>query len=345
METAKQAVDMAIKLGKTSACISYFGGEPLLKFDMIKELTHYAEKAGRGAGCAMYFRLSTNGTLFTESSLRFCRDHQILFAVSLDGDRAAHDAQRPFEGGLGSFDVIDAKLDMILEYNPLAVFTSIITPLNADRMAQSVEYMWNRGIRYFVHQPDFSWPDWDMESFEAMRKSYEGMADFYISKAHTGEHFFMSIFDEKLKPHARKKIELGETCDFGARKLSIAPDGNMYPCVQFVSDRDDAKDYIIGDVINGPSENRDKLVAANKAPRTDCEGCELLGRCANYCGCTNWQTTGSLTKVSPFLCEHERMLIPIADDIGNVLWKEKNKGFMKKHYRFLDKEFGSYGFD
>jgi len=345
IDTARKAIDLVCKLGQTSACVSYFGGEPLLKYEMIKELTEYAALAGERAGKSMHYRLSTNGLLFTEEILQFLKEHNVLFAVSLDGNKAAHDAQRILPNGEGSFDLLNSKLDMILAYNPLAVFTSVITPMSAPHLLESAEFMWSRGIRYTVYQPDYTYHDWDLDTFATLKKSYQQLAEWYLDKTRSGEYFYMSLFDGCLKTHARSPVKLGSTCDFGARKISIAPNGQIYPCVQFVSDRDDAKRFLIGNVDDGLNDNWQRLIKANKQARPQCEGCALLGRCSNYCGCLNWQTTGEITQVSPLVCEHERMLIPIADEIGNTLWKEKNPAFLKKHYKFLNEAFELYGID
>jgi uncharacterized protein len=344
LETAKRGVDLAVELGRTTACVSYFGGEPLLKFKMIQELTRYACEVGARTGTQMHFRLSTNGTLLDEDVLRFCRDHNILFALSLDGDREAHDAQRLFADGRGSFEVIDRKLDMILEYNPHTVVVGVITPKIVDRLSSSIEYLWGRGVRFFSHQPDYMHPDWTPELLAALGESYRELAGFYIDKARTGQHFHMTLFDEKLKSHARSPIRLGETCDFGARKLSVAPDGTIYPCVQFVSDRADAARFRMGHVATGLTPRREQLIEENKSPRPQCEGCSFNGRCSNFCGCLNWQMTGKVTEVPGILCAHEQMLIPIADEVGNTLWDERNRHFLQKHYDQYLKIF-PYSFD
>ncbi len=215
METARKAIDLAIKSGKNSACISYFGGEPLLAFDKIRTLTDYAKQQGRKAGKKMYFRLSTNGTLLNEEILQFCRDNEILFALSLDGDQEAHDAQRPTAEGTGSFEAIDSKLDMILSLNPYTVFVSVITPRNAGRLLSSVEYMWERGIRYMVHQTAFSDPSWDRESFEILRQSYVELAKWYIDATRSGEPFFLHMFDDKIKTHAHAPVKLDKSAISG----------------------------------------------------------------------------------------------------------------------------------
>lgn len=217
--------------------------------------------------------------------------------------------------------------------------TSVLTPAIVPRLRASIEYMWGRGIRYFAHQMDYTNPEWTPEVFAELETAYNELADFYLECARGAEHFHMTLFDEKLKSHAHSKIELGTVCDFGTRKISIAPDGRVYPCVQFISDKPDADTYCIGDVDNGLTERRDQLVAENKSERPQCAGCALQGRCANYCGCVNWQLTGRLTEVPAILCAHEQMLMPIADRIGNELWNEQNAHFLQKHYRDYEQRF------
>jgi uncharacterized protein len=97
-------------------------------------------------------------------------------------------------------------------------------------------------------------------------------------------------------------------------------------------------------VASGLTPRRDELIAENRQARPQCRGCALVGRCANYCGCMNWQLTGEITRVPGIICAHERMLIPIADEVGNTLWDERNRAFLKKHYRDYEERF-PYSFD
>jgi uncharacterized protein len=333
-----------VRLGDRSACVAFFGGEPLLMLGAIKELTHYAEEGARRRGIGMHFRLATNGTLFTEESLAFCRDHNILYAISLDGDQQAHDRARVTASGAGSFALLDGKLDAILKHNPHTLVTSVVTPATVERLRPSVEYMWGRGLRYVVHQMDYTHPDWTPAMFERLEEEYRALAEFYLARMRAGDQFHLGLFDDKLKTHAAAPFKLGGVCDFGARRVSVAPDGRIFPCVRFVSDRRDAADYCIGDVDRGFTPRREELVAENQRERVQCAGCAHLGRCTNYCGCLNWQTTGAVASVPPIVCAHERMLIPIADAIGNELWSERNAAFLQKHYRDYDERF-VYSFD
>ena len=121
----------------------------------------------------------------------------------------------------------------------------------------------------------------------------------------------------------------GTSCQLGRRQISVAPDGTYYPCVQFVG----RAEYAIGSVGRGlDADRRTCVFARNEQDKPDCEGCALLGRCNNKCGCLNVSTTGSLDAVPPFFCEHERFLIPFVDNLAEKLYAERNALFIQRHY-------------
>ena len=91
--------------------------------------------------------------------------------------------------------------------------------------------------------------------------------------------------------------------------------------------------WCIGDVISGIDEaKRARLRDESQDEKEPCRGCAIRRRCHNTCGCLNWQTTGSVARVSPVLCRHEQMLMPIADRVGETLYRERNPLFLNKHY-------------
>jgi uncharacterized protein len=119
----------------------------------------------------------------------------------------------------------------------------------------------------------------------------------------------------------------------GSSQLSIAPSGNIYPCVRWVKEDDDTVPRL-GDVWQGlfPAELA-KIRAAAAAPKQPCGDCSYNdGRCANECACEHYSATGRIDTPAPALCEHERVMVPIADRVGNTLWRERNPVFMQKLY-------------
>jgi len=165
---------------------------------------------------------------------------------------------------------------------------------------------------------------------------YRRMATFMLDCLRKGQDIYIGQFNEKIRSHINKPLGPGLNCDVGRKKISVAPDGSIFPCVQFVSRRPDAVKFRMGHVSSGFDARRDEIVQANCAPRRQCAGCDYLGRCHHGCTCMAWQLTGDITQVPPILCAYERMLTPIADEIGNALWKEQNQFFLKRHYGFLE---------
>jgi uncharacterized protein len=106
----------------------------------------------------------------------------------------------------------------------------------------------------------------------------------------------------------------------------------LYPCVQFTKEGPQS-DWCIGDVYNGIDEEaRKQIYIRSEKEKKSCTGCAVKNRCNNTCGCLNWQTTGSIDKISPVLCKYEQVIMPIADRIGKVLYKSREPLFIQKHY-------------
>ncbi|MCC6694373.1 MAG: SPASM domain-containing protein [Candidatus Hydrogenedentes bacterium] len=109
-------------------------------------------------------------------------------------------------------------------------------------------------------------------------------------------------------------------------------EGYLYPCVQFVREGRDSA-WCIGNVFDGVDETvRQRIRAASNQEKEGCADCVVKGRCNNTCGCLNWQTTGTISAVSPVLCRYEQMLMKVADRVGKKLCRERNPLFLHKHY-------------
>lgn len=169
---------------------------------------------------------------------------------------------------------------------------------------------------------------------EGPEKAVQASREILRTELRAGRKPYYSPFDERIKSWAQKPFQPGAICDLGNSQIAIAPSGRIYPCVQFVGEDEDAgNDYILGDVHLGfDDQRRAEVVRLNLTGRPECEGCDLNGRCANYCGCVNWRATGDMLTVPPIVCEHERMLMPIVDTMANRLWKRGVRRFKEKFY-------------
>lgn len=333
-ETARAAVDFLVartRLHGGVLRLTFFGGEPLIRFDLLRLIV---ERARTGAD--VRFHAITNGTLLTEERLSFLVSHGVEVTVSIDGTREMHDAERRTVGGRGSFDLAMAGARRLLKADPYAKANMVITPRNAPHLAEGVRFLRETGFRYLDIAPDFG-AEWDVTSLRTLRKEYAKLADYYVECHRAGTKITITLLDDKIRAHALNdgRAEGAPSgCDAGGSMLSIAPSGRVYPCVQDVGDDGPADEpRAIGDVFRGIDEGRRAAFRARiSGTAEECRGCAFAGRCHNYCACANRRATGDPGRPSAFLCEHERMLIPIADRAAEILWRERNALFVGRTY-------------
>ena len=329
-DTARRAIDFLGDSCNGSCTATFFGGEPLAEIGLLKEIVAYSR--GR-YGDRIRFRMSTNGTLLDRELLDYLRANEVYFVLSIDGNEDQHNRCRRFAGGEGTYAKIARHVDDILELNPYTMAVSVVVPETVEFLAAGVKDLFAKGFRYVVQTLDYSAP-WDKPHIKALKTQYSILADFYYERLKRDDKVFYSPFDERIKTWAQKPYGKGDLCDLANTQLAIAPSGRIYPCVQFVGE-DDTRDqtHSIGDVTGGFDEDRRRYyVGENYAEKATCAGCALEGRCATYCGCVNWRATGSLRKVPPIICEHERMLMPIVDRLATKLWRQNNPLFKRKFY-------------
>ena len=201
-----------------------------------------------------------------------------------------------------------------------------VSPATVPAFADSVRWLRDLGVRYLIPSLDHAaaWTDADLR---ALRRAYRRLGRAYLDDHRRGRKFWFAAFDKRIA--ARIHPELGCSCRLGRRQISVAPDGTLYPCVQFVGH----PEWSIGSVEGGLDEaRREALFCRNEAPKPSCAGCALEGRCHNRCACLNFQTTGGLETVPPILCEHERILQPLCDELAATLYAERNPLFLRQHY-------------
>ncbi len=329
-DTARRAIDFLASSSNAPCTITFFGGEPLMKMDLIKEIVEYSE---RTYGEKLRFRMSTNGTLLKPSIIDYCRDHDLYFVLSLDGHEKQHDTNRRFAGGSGSYRTIAGRLPEILDFNPYTLAVSVVTPDTTRYLAQGVKSLFRQGFRYVVQTLDYS-AGWDKPDIARLKKEYSLLAAYYFERLCEGTKIYYGPFDERIKTRAQKPYGKGDLCDLANTQIAIAASGRIYPCVQFIGE-DSPGDHahVIGDVFDGfDGRERQYYIEENHGERESCRGCALHGRCATYCGCVNWRATGDLKTVPPIICEHERMLMPIVDRLANRLWKRNVALFRRKFY-------------
>lgn len=322
LATALAAIDECTR-GAENPGVIFFGGEPLLREDLIFDVIAVCE---RHTPHRFHYKVTTNGTLVTPAFLARAAAARLHVAVSCDGAPPTQDRHRVTAAGEGSSAALLPRLEAVLATQPYAPVMMTVNPDTAADFAENVRFLRARGAAYVISSVNFA-ADWDAAAWRRLKRAYRQLAAWYLDAYRREEKFYFAAFDKRIA--TRIWPGRGASCQLGKRQVSVAPDGTYYPCVQFVG----RPEFAIGRVGEGiDAARRGCIFERNERAKPSCAGCALLGRCNNRCGCLNFSTTGSLDAVPPFFCAHERFLVPLADSLAETLYAERNAMFLQRHY-------------
>lgn len=334
-ETAFAAVDFCLAQASRDGAqhleIVFFGGEPLIKHDLLCQIVDRF-RALSPEHLRTSFKMTTNGLLLTEQVVADLAEREVYVSISIDGAPETQDLQRPDPAGMGASTRLPAIFRRLLRWNPHTAVNAVVTPASAPMLDRNVQWIYGQGFRYISTALDWS-GSWTRADLDALMAAYERLGAWYESQTLRGMRFYVSCFDEKIRSRTRGPLEKSERCVLGFRQFSIAPSGRLYPCVQFVKEDDNAE-WCIGDISRGfdAAKRAARFDASEAGEREECTDCALQVRCASWCACVNWAAHGRIDEPAPLVCEHERLLMPIADRVANRLFRRRSPDFLHKHY-------------
>ncbi len=320
--------DMLIPSGCMHTGICFFGGEPLLRKDLIEAVIEHAEKIHEKNGHEFKFLMVTNGTLMDDDFLAYAKQHHIRIGMSHDG--LMQDPVRKMADGASSFDILEDRIDALLRMLPDSTAMLTIHPEFADRFAASVKWLFDRGFRKINTVPAVGDKvNWSEKALQVLENEYSQLSDWYANAVSTGQAFMFPLFDNKINAHINCGMGINQTCRFGQKQLSVAPDGRIYPCIQFL----DLEAYWMGDVFSEivPEKVAEVMRLGAKEPE-DCQSCALKLRCKYNCCCQNKISTGASDQISGLTCAFEKMAIRYADQAANKLAQTQDKQFVRRFY-------------
>jgi len=327
LDIALRGTDQVLHLGHPHLGVTFFGGEPLLAKDLIRRLLPEVERRAAARGVSVNFKVPTNGTHLDEEFLSFAEAHALFVSLSIDGDEPAHASRVGADGG-SSFPEARRALELLVARATSFATYSVVTPANVARLARSVEFLYEAGSRILIVALDHGAP-WTRRDLDALGRGYRRLGDFYVRETIRRRRFYLSPFDAKILAHTRPDPGDDTVCRIGVNQLSLAPDGAWFPCIQFV----ERPELAVGHVATGIDLARCRALHRESAGADPaCGSCGIAERCGHHCACLSLQATGTLSGVPPVLCEHERLLTPIADAVARRLFRRRAPLFVQKHY-------------
>lgn len=325
MQTAIAACDLMFSFGHRKNGFSLFGGEPLLCRSLIERLTAYAAERNKALGGELSYKMTTNGVLLDEDFLELADARNIEIALSHDG--LMQDIQRVDKAGRGTAGRLEPVIDILLKHQPDAVAMLTVMPENVCMLASSVEWLYRRGFSRINSAIDMRTNAlWDDDSVEKLAAEYGKLVD--ITEEYYDSERPLRFLNFTSKIAARLEDRPCIECRLGVKQPSIAPDGRIYPCNQFLNN----EDYLMGDVFSGIDAAAQKRIYEESLKKeTSCIGCSLEKRCRHHCACLNHSLTGNMHEVPPIQCAEEQALILAADSLAERLYEKKSPRFMRAY--------------
>lgn len=315
-EVGKQALDFLVKNSGTrkNLEVDFFGGEPLVNFEVVKQLVKYARSIEKENNKHFRFTLTTNGVLLNDDVIDFLNEEMDNVVLSLDGRKEINDAKRKNINGDGSYDIIVPKFKKFVEKrgNKEYYMRGTFTRNNLD-FTNDIFHMADLGFTELSMEPVVSSEETDYslreEDLDKIYEQYEILAKEMIKRKKEGNPFtfYHYMIDLSGGPCIYKRIT---GCGSGTEYLAVTPNGDFYPCHQFVGD----KKFLMGNVKDGIAnkELRDEFKLCNVYSRKECKDCWAKLYCSGGCSANSYHTTGSINNVYDFGCKLFRKRIECA---------------------------------
>lgn len=334
-DVARRAIDLvfdqAVPEGSPPPQIAFFGGEPLLEWDLVEGCIAYAESRTAATGNEFRLTMTTNGLGLDDAKATFLKQKNVDTVLSFDGVREAQDACRRYGDGRASFDDSERALRLLLGHFPDLMICAVVSPENVRHVPASIDFFLDAGIRRLVLNPNF-FAEWDEEHLDAWRRGYGHAALRFEEAYDKGVPLNIAFITAKIITHLKGGYDPCDCCDFGRKEIAVAPSGNIYPCQRMVGEDTEALG-LLGNVFDGINPGVAKeIIECGTVRSPECEACDLRRRCRNWCSCVNHALTGRFDRVGALVCFHERMAISIADRVASRLFKKNNEAFLKTFY-------------
>lgn len=337
LDTAQKAVDFGIERAIPGQILdfSFFGGEPFLCFDLMKDITGYIREREKKVENPVRLSVTTNGTILNQSILDFLKKENVDLCISIDGPENVHDLNRCREDGTGSFGQVLKNLKIAIEQLEELQVNAVYGPETVDQLADSVSFFVQLGISVIHLNPNIFAP-WPVEAYPKLENSFMKVAEYYVQSYERGEEIAINFIDSKVVLFLKGGYAAGDICGMGETEYGFAPSGNIYPCERFIGE-DDGSSFCLGNVHTGlDHESLCSLLCHRGNHNEECKSCDWQRYCMNWCGCTNYHLTGHTDFVSPVICASERSAIKAAKFVFTTL--SKNELFIDHLYSFYGRE-------
>ncbi len=328
-EVGKKALDFLVANSgsRRNLEVDFFGGEPLMNWEVVKQLVEYGRSIEEANNKKFRFTLTTNGVLLNDEILDFVNKEMGNIVLSTDGRREVHDRMRPFRNGKGSYDLIMPKFKKVAESRNQTNYyvRGTFTHYNLD-FSNDVLSLADQGFKQISVEPVVASPEDGYalrpEDLPQIFEEYDKLAVEMIKREKEGRgfNFFHFMIDLTGGPCVYKRLS---GCGSGTEYLAVTPWGDLYPCHQFVGN----EDFLLGNVDDGIVKKNicEEFKQCNVYSKPKCKECFAKLFCSGGCAANSYNFHGNINDSYEVGCEMERKRVECAIMIKAALADEQSE--------------------
>ena len=316
-DVAKKAIDFVIEKSgaRRNIEIDFFGGEPLMAWDTVTRTVDYARSLEKEKNKKFRFTITTNGLLLDDEKIDYINKNMDNCVLSLDGRKCVNDEMRPTAGGVGSYDVIVPKFKKLVsqrgkdrDYYVRGTFTSKNLDFTKDVLAIADEGFDQLSVEPVTSEPGTGY-DISEKDLPRIGEEYEKLVDVMQErrKAGKGFNFFHFMVDLQQGPCVIKRLR---GCGAGYEYVAVTPDGEIYPCHQFVGH----PEFLLGTLDDGKFDMdiSNHFSRLNVCTRPKCQDCWAKFYCSGGCAAANFNMNGDIETPYEMGCELQKKRLECA---------------------------------
>lgn len=315
-EVGKKALDFLVANSgnRVNLEVDFFGGEPLMNWQVVKDLVAYGRSLEGPNNKKFRFTLTTNGILLNDEIMEFANKEMANVVLSIDGRKEVNDKMRPFRGGQGSYELIVPKFQKVAESREQMNYyvRGTFTHNNLD-FSEDVGQLADLGFKQISVEPVVAKPeDWyaiKEEDLPKLKEEYDKLALDLLQRRKDGKpvNFFHFMIDLEGGPCVAKRLS---GCGSGTEYLAVTPWGDFYPCHQFVGQ----EDFLMGNVDEGiiRTDIHDEFKGCNVYAKDKCKKCFAKFYCSGGCAANAYNFHGNINGTYDIGCELQRKRVECA---------------------------------